>query len=285
MPRVLVTGGTGVLGREVVSQLAARNTEVRVLTRRPEQKSVPSGAEAIRGDLTTGDGLASALASVDAVVHCAMALPVRNDLDATRRLLGAARAAGSPHIVNVSIVGVDRVLLGPYHAKLACETYVATSGLPWTNQRATQFHDLMLAVLGLLVRGPVASAPKQIQVQPVETAAVASELAGLALGEPAGRVPDLGGPRVERVGDLMQAYLTATGRQARTLPMPLAGKAAAGLRAGGHLLEDGRTVGGTFEEFLRSRVQSDGKVQQSYSLKDYLPLRQARLGAALSKGQ
>jgi uncharacterized protein YbjT (DUF2867 family) len=102
--KVLVTGGTGVLGRELVSQLGAR-AESRVLSRRP-----PRGPEFVQGDLETGEGLAAALAGVDVIAHCASAADYwrpKRDVAQTRRLLDAL-AGARPHLLYISIVGVDR---------------------------------------------------------------------------------------------------------------------------------------------------------------------------------
>jgi len=139
MTTVLVTGGAGVLGRPVVARLRERGADVRVLSRR-------AGGEPgrVQGDLETGTGLVEAVAGVDVIVHCASAgdwLRPQRDVVQTRNLLAAVGPA-RPHIVYVSIVGVDRIRFGYYRAKLECERMIAASGLPWTVLRATQFHEL-----------------------------------------------------------------------------------------------------------------------------------------------
>ncbi|HEU5158586.1 MAG TPA: NAD(P)H-binding protein [Streptosporangiaceae bacterium] len=268
MARILVTGGTGVLGRGVVRRLAGR-ADVRVLSRRAAR--LPD-AEVVRGDLNTGDGLGPALRDVEVVVHCAgySRDPLRpgRDTEQTRRLIESARAAGgTPHLVYISIVGADRIPLGYYRAKLAGERLVAASGLPWTLLRATQFHELVLTLLMLGARGPVAIVPRGFRFQPVEAQEVADRMAELALRPSAGRVPDLGGPRVERVEDLMRAYLSAAGRRRRILALPLPGGIARGYRDGGNLLTDGVTGSRTFAEFLRASVRPDGPVAAPYGRK------------------
>ena len=78
------------------------------------------------------------------VVHCASnPRRPRQDLAAARNLIAAARRAGSPHVIFMSIVGVDRVPYGYYQVKLEVERLIEQSGLPWTVLRATQFHDLL----------------------------------------------------------------------------------------------------------------------------------------------
>lgn len=264
--RVLVTGGTGVAGRALVARLRdGGSADVRVLSRRA--RPAPG---VVRGDLETGAGLAEALAGVDVVAHCASAADYRRperDVVQTRLLIEAAGAA-RPHVVYLSIVGVDRVRFGYYRAKLACERLLSTSGLPWTVLRTTQFHDLALLFLMLLTRAPVALVPRGFRGQPVDVGEVTDRMAALVLGEPAGRAPDFGGPRVEDAEEMTRAYLAATGRRRPVLRVPLPRWVAADFRAGGHLLSDDGVRGTiTFSEYLRSRIGPDGTVDPPYPLR------------------
>jgi uncharacterized protein YbjT (DUF2867 family) len=86
--------------------------------------------------------------------------------------------------------------LSGFASKLAAERVVADSGLPWTTLRATQFHDLILTVARQMARLPLIPVPAGSRVQPVDAGEVADRLAELALGTPAGLVPDMAGPRV-----------------------------------------------------------------------------------------
>ena len=233
-PIVLVTGGTGTLGRHVVERLHRAGCEVRVLSRsRHEDRE---GVRHVVGDLATGEGLVPALQRVTAIVHCASGQ--KGDAEATRALVRAAQAQPvPPHLVYISIVGIDRVPFGYYRSKLAAEQIVAESGLPWTTLRATQFHDLVLTAARVLARPPVVLAPAGVLVQPVDADEVAARLVELVLGEPAGRVPDLGGPEVADAAALLRAYLVAVGSRRPVLPVRLPGTRA--LRGGGLVL-DGR---------------------------------------------
>ena len=250
MTAILVTGSTGTLGRALVPQLTAAGHEVRAFSRRPRPPSTPPQAWAT-GDLRANTGLDQAVAGMDVIVHCASAQ--RGDQAAAQYLFAAARRAGTPHLVYISIVGVDRVPVGYYRAKLAVERLIEESGLPWTILRATQFHELILRGCELLARPPVMLIPGGTSFQPVAAAEVAGRLACLAGQPPAGRVPDLGGPQVRSTRDLAHSYLKASGRHRRVLPVRLPGRAFAGFRGGGHLAPEHATGIVTFDEFLAER--------------------------------
>ncbi|MER7307699.1 NAD-dependent epimerase/dehydratase family protein [Streptomyces griseoluteus] len=244
MTTILVTGGTGTLGRLVTEKLRADGHDVRVLSRHSE----PYAVDLRKG----GPALDAALAGVETVVHCASS-PNGGDEKAAGHLIPAARRAGVAHLVYISIVGVDRVPLPYYRAKLAVERRIEESGLGWTVLRATQFHDLMATFLGTLTAPPLALLPAALSDQPVEVSEAAARLAELALTTPSGRVPDMGGPEIRSVPSLARAYLDATGRNRRLLEVPLFGRTYGAFRAGGHLAPE-RAVGkGTFEEYLARR--------------------------------
>ncbi len=102
---ILVTGGTGTLGRLVVRHLHTAGCEVRVLSRHSHESE--PGIHYIAGDLLTGDGIDEAVEGVDAIVHSAGNF--KSDAAMTRNLVQAARNAGDPHIVFISVVGSDRI--------------------------------------------------------------------------------------------------------------------------------------------------------------------------------
>ncbi|WP_282702539.1 NAD(P)H-binding protein [Streptomyces sp. CC219B] len=244
MTTILVTGGTGTLGRLVTERLRADGHEVRVLSRHTQPYAV---------DLRAGGrGLDAAVAGVETIVHCASS-PRGGDEEAAAHLIAAARQAGVRHLVYISIVGVDRVPFGYYRSKLAVEKLVEGSGLGWTVLRATQFHDLLVQVFAAVAKSPVMPLPAGVADQPVEVSEVADRLVELALGAPAGRVPDMAGPEVRPLGSLARAYLKATGRRRAVVGVPLAGRAYRAFRAGGHLAPEHAVGKGTFEEYLAVR--------------------------------
>ncbi len=263
---ILVTGGTGTLGRQVVARLREAGRKVRVLSRRSVEARTGAGqaAEAVdyvAGDLGTGEGVEAALAGTEVVLHCAGS--ARGDDEKARQLVRAAARAGTRHLVFISVVGadavpvtgaIDRAMFGYFESKLAAERVIAESGLPWTALRATQFHDLVLLVARQMARLPVMPVPIGLRFQPVDAGDVAARLVELGFGAPAGLVPDLGGPRIYGMGELLRSYLQASHRHRLTFPVWLPGGAARAVRDGAILAPE-RAVGRvTWEEFLAARV-------------------------------
>ncbi|KAB1150792.1 NAD(P)H-binding protein [Streptomyces luteolifulvus] len=244
MSTILVTGGTGTLGRHVTERLRAQGHEVRVLSRH----TPPYAVDLREG----GSGLDAAVEGVDTIVHCATTQR-GGDEQSAAHLIAAARRAGVAHLVYISIVGVDRVPLGYYRTKLAVEKLIEESGLGWTVLRTTQFHDLLVRLFQQMAKVPVVLVPAGVRDQPVEVTEVADRLAELARVGPAGRVDDMGGPAVRTLPSLARAYLKATGRRRAVLSVPLWGAAYRGFREGGHLAPEQAVGKGTFEDHLATR--------------------------------
>ncbi|GAA0377096.1 nucleotide-diphosphate-sugar epimerase [Acrocarpospora corrugata] len=250
---ILVTGGTGALGREVVDRLKNGTRDVRVLSRKPG---------VYQGDLRTGQGVAEAVAGVGTIVHLASDPRTKGaDVESTRHLLAAA--APGTHIVYVSIVGVDRHPYWYYQEKYQVEQMIEASGLPYTILRTTQFHDFVRFLVQGMTRMPVAPVPMGWSVQPIDTGEVADRLVQLALGAPAGHVRDMGGPQVIPLRQLVNMYLHASGRRRVLVPIWVPGKMAGAYRAGLHLAPANKTGRITFEEFLAVNVKP-GSPPRSY---------------------
>ncbi|MUN42184.1 SDR family oxidoreductase [Actinomadura litoris] len=248
---IIVTGASGTLGRPLTRALRAAGADVRGLSRGAREPA--DGMAWARGDLATGEGVRAALEGAETIVHCASdPRHPKSDLPAARNLIEAAREQGAPHLVYVSIVGVDRIPYRYYTIKHTVERMIEKSGLPYTILRATQFHSLPAAVLDYLSRAPgVMPLPTGLRCQPVEVAEVADRLAGFALGAgPARRADDMGGPEVLTLEEMARTYLLARGRRRTRLPLPVPGRAMRGFRAGLHLAPGGATGRRTWQEFL-----------------------------------
>ncbi|MDI6103649.1 NAD(P)H-binding protein [Actinoplanes sp. NEAU-A12] len=249
MKHILVTGSTGTLGRQVAGLLRTRGADVRGLSRRPGQ--------AYQGDLATGAGLDAALDGAGAVVHCASDTRRfgRSDIDSTRNLLATASRTGHPHVIFVSIVGVDRIPYPYYRIKLEAEGLIDAYG--GTILRATQFHDFVLGGARIAARLPLVFAP-DVPVQPISTQDVAARIADLVDTPVPGRAADLGGPEVLRAPEVFRSYLAATGSRRRLVPVRLPGATFRAFRDGAHLAPANPSSGERWSDFLTARFPATG---------------------------
>jgi uncharacterized protein YbjT (DUF2867 family) len=179
--RVLVTGGTGHLGRELIPRCREHGWTVRIMSRRPAP-AVVYRLDWATADLATGAGLDAAVEGVDAIAHLA-SLPYRGrgtdrvDVEGTARLLSAAGRAGVSHVVYSSIVGVDAIPWPYFRKKLAAEHHVRDGSVPWSIVRATQFFPLVDRFLEAAARLPVLLAPTDVPGRPVDPRDVAERIA------------------------------------------------------------------------------------------------------------
>lgn len=247
--RVAVVGGTGTVGRHVVSALAATGHDPVVVSR--------SGGV----DVVTGEGLDAALTGAQAVVDVSNVITGRRQVavrffaQSTERLLVAGAKASVGHHVALSIVGIDDVDWGYYDGKRQQERLVAAGPIPWSVLRATQFHEFPEQVLSATRHGPVATVPK-MRIQPVAAREVGAALAELAVGPPAGRTPDLGGPEPHMLPDLARRLVRARGQRVLVLPVRLPGAADRAMATGALLPgPDARLGTQTFEEWLATDLQ------------------------------
>jgi len=251
---VLVTGGTGTLGRQVVRLLRASGHRARIFSRNPKGHE-----DAVQGDLITGSGLAKAVVGMDAIIHAASATTEvtklhATDVTGTRRLLAMAREAGVKRVVYVSIVGIDGVAYPYYKYKVAAEAIVEENILPWSILRATQFHTLMESFLEACSKLPfITTIPFKWQFQPVDPVEVAARLVEVVRNEPEGRLPDFGGPEVRNFWSLADSWLLARKIDKRRVNLPLPFKFSRQFAAGRLLCPDHMDGKITFEQYLQEK--------------------------------
>jgi uncharacterized protein YbjT (DUF2867 family) len=244
--KIAVAGATGRVGRHVVDVLSEQGHDVVAMAR-------STGV-----DVITGDGLADALAGVEAVIDAATGpSPEREPateffMTAARNLQETGARAGVRRIVVVSIIGTDRFTGGYGAAKLPHEEATLAGPIPARVLRASQFHELTAQLLEWGRRGDVIEVPR-MRTQPVAARAVAEKLAELATSGPdSGPMLEIAGPREESLVEMAKLLLA---RRGESVPVEVVSDPSdpdAELTANGGLLPgpDAILAGPTFEEWL-----------------------------------
>src|SRR5258705_953759 len=208
--KIVVIGGSGLIGKKVVNNLREKGHEVIAA-------SPSTGVNAL-----TGEGLAEAFKGAQVVVDVANS-PSFEDRAVLeffekggRNLLAAEAAASVDHHAALSVVGTDRLLAsGYFRAKMAQEKLIKASPIPYTIVRATQFFQFVGGIAQSATEGQTVRLPP-VLMQPIAADDVAAVIADVALAEPLNGTFDLAGPEPIRQDDLVRRFLTATG-DARTV--------------------------------------------------------------------
>lgn len=260
--KVLVTGATGSLGTPLLPALVAGGHEIRAFSRK--ERSAP-GVEWVRGDLSTGEGIASAVEGVDVILHAAthggyeggkmritraFLHSGKTDVDGTARIVEAAKRAGTQQIVFTSIVGTDKVPVSYYKHKAQAEEVIRSGGVPFTIARITQFHALMDGLISYATRFPVAMMPLRSQYQSIDEREAAALVAPLVAREPADETLEFGGPETLTLVRMAEIWSAARGISKKFLNMPMPGSKA---QEQGLLCTQDRSGTTTWEQWLKEK--------------------------------
>jgi len=213
---ILVTGGTGNIGSELVRLLAAANQKVRLLTRDPSKAKAPAGAEVVKGDFDNAASVAAALQGADKALMNAPGTPQE------LAFIEAAKKAGVKHLVQISSGGVSRgVGAGPVHEP--SEKALQASGIPWTILRPsefmTNFRWLRDAIVGQGSLYRATGNGKSALIHPHDIAAAAAKV--LTSDGHAGKIYELTGPAALSASEVGNHIGAAAGRTVRHVDVPL----------------------------------------------------------------
>lgn len=203
--KIVVIGGTGLIGKKVVTNLRQHGDEV-------VPASPSTGVNTV-----TGEGLAQALVGANVVVDVANAPDWEDNAvmaffeNSGRHLLAAEAVAGVRHHVALSVVGTDRLLAsGYFRAKMAQENLIKASHIPYTIVRSTQFFEFTKALVQTATEGQTVRVPPAL-MQPIAAEDVAAFVAAAALAQPVNGTFEIAGPEQIRQDDLARRFLKATG--------------------------------------------------------------------------
>lgn len=247
--KIVVVGGSGLIGSKVVSQLREHGHDV--LAASPK-----SGV-----DTLTGVGLAEAVDGASVVVDVSNspsweAAAVLSFFEtSTRNLLAAEAKAGVGHHVALSVVGSERLPeSGYFPAKIAQEELIKASSIPYSIVRATQFFEFVTGMADAATDGDTVRVPPA-SIQPVASADVASAVASVAEGAPLGGTVELGGPDRFTFEELIGRSLSARGDRREVVVDPNARYFGAKLDERTLVPDDGAWLGETrFENWLARAV-------------------------------
>jgi uncharacterized protein YbjT (DUF2867 family) len=264
MAEILVTGGTGTLGRQIVQQFSYQGLDVGILTTNPQHVDLASGPKIYRGDLTQKESIRHATEQASIIIHCAS--DPRNlavDVGGTRNLLQSVDRSTLRHFIYVSIAGVDRSSYPYYQAKYEAEKIVQGFDLPWSVLRATQFHDL---VWTRLIQpfdhndgGPL-RIPGGLKFQSIDVKDVAFRLQGLVMSHALRSTITIGGPEILTLEDMTSAYLVARRRSDRVEPHDIRGEFYDLFRSGININPEWKLGTITWENFLRENLKESSTI-------------------------
>jgi len=212
--KVVVIGGSGLIGSRAVLKLRERGHEAL-------SASLKEGV-----NLLTGEGLAGALAGAKVVVDVSNSPSFEDEpvmsffQTAGKNIRAAELAAGVEHHVALSVVGTERLQAsGYFRAKLAQETLIKSSTVPYTIVHATQFFEFMGAI------AQTGGSGKTLQIttaacQPIAAEDVSEAMADAALGAPQNATSEIGGPERGRLSDFVRRYLRAIGDGREVVDVP-----------------------------------------------------------------
>jgi len=214
--KLVIIGGSGLIGTKVVENLRNRGHDVTAASR-------SSGVNAM-----TGEGLAGALAGAQVVVDVANAPSWEDQAvleffeSSTRNLLAAEAAAGVGHHVALSVVGTERLLAsGYFRAKMAQEDLIKAGPIPYTIVRATQFFEFVSGIAQAAGEGQTIRLPAAL-MQPIASGDVAEAVADAAVAEPLNGMVEVAGPDAIRQDELVRRFLSVTGDPRTVITDPAA---------------------------------------------------------------
>ena len=213
--KIVVVGGTGLIGSKVVEQLRQKGHEV--MAAAPK-----TGVNTI-----TGEGVKQAMTGAQVVVDLANSPSFEDQAvleffeTSERNLLPAEAAAGVRHHVALSIVGIDRSDNGYFRAKAAQEKLIKASGIPYTVIRSTQFLEFLGAIADSSANGNMVTLPTCL-FQPIAADDVAAAVADVALAAPRNGIVEIAGPERAPFNDIVARYLKAVGDPRKVVGDPAA---------------------------------------------------------------
>lgn len=247
---ILITGGTGLLGKAVCALLLKRGIKYTVAThKRPVEKNM------VYLDLGSMGEMNAALLNRPIILHLASDKKhPHNDVNGTKRLLQEiVRWNYNPHFIYISIVGTDLLPVTYLKQKFQVEEEIKKSGVRYSILRATQFHNYVDKILQQLLKFRLAILPKNVLVQPIDVNVVAERLVNMCFEPPANQIENIGGREVLTLEEVVDFWLRVKNKHETVLNMPLWGRAGRSLKAGCLTCEKKTREGRNWRQWVTDR--------------------------------
>lgn len=265
MAKILITGGNGVLGQAISKLFISNHTDFLIASRSKVLKSYTTTKTPdfdfkwLYMDLSKKETLNKySEHGINTILHVA-SLPLQKirgeyaDVVLTRNLLESIQPVNIKHFIYISIVGIDKIPFSYYQGKLECEKLIATSGIPYTILRATQFHDFVDGITRKLLKFPVALVPKLAKVQPIQVEAVALEMDKIIKKTPLNNIENIGGRNIYTMNEIVDSWQKFQQQKRFIFNMPARGKVMKALIEGYNTCDNIALSSNTWEEYLKNK--------------------------------
>jgi uncharacterized protein YbjT (DUF2867 family) len=256
---ILITGGTGTLGREIIKQLNYPGQQIAVITTQ-EDPGLPKGINIVKGDLSDRQSIRDAVNNADIVIHSA-SNPLNAqvvDVDGTRNLVASINKKKLKHFIYISIAGIDKSDFPYYKVKYNVEQLIAAANVPYTILRATQFYEFVLhRMIKPYDTGKSLTIPAGLKFQAIDISEVAGRVTGLMESAPKNETITIAGPAVQTIEEMAQAYLDTLNRKDELKTEQLPGERFDMLRSGINLCPENAFGTKTWKQFLNKHFNND----------------------------
>ncbi|CAF4178242.1 unnamed protein product [Adineta steineri] len=241
MSKILITGGTGVLGRAISEIFLSNQTNFIVGSRNQNTKTYNNmnfnsnlNSKWVYLDLLKNEGFNKCLNDdIDTILHIAT--------------VNMQKINGQP------VVGINKIPFSYYKGKLECEHLIKTSSIPYTILRSTNFHDFVDAAVSEFLQRPIRIIPKSLKAQPIQVEAVAMELNKIIQGSPLNTTYDIGGKSVYNMKEILDSLMKAHHENKLVINMPAMGKILKGFAKGYNTCNNIQLSSNTWEEYLSKK--------------------------------
>ncbi len=247
---ILITGGTGLVGKAVCALLLKRGIEYTVAThKRPVEKNM------VYMDLALMEEMDTSLLNRPIILHLASDKKhPDNDVNGTKMLLQEiVKRNYNPHFIYISIVGTDQLPMTYFKQKFQVEEEIKKSGVSYSILRATQFHNYVDQILQQLLKFRLAILPKKVLVQPIDVSIVAERLVNMCFERPTNQIENIGGREVLTLEEMVDSWLGVKDERKTVVNIPLPGRAGRSLKAGCLTCEKKTNGGRNWREWVTDR--------------------------------